>query len=77
LIFTACAGRRDSEGRALGGHHDLHIDCERADEDPVRCDVAMTGEITLRGKVLPMAVEREIIGRPPNGLAYGTDSEGQ
>ena len=54
------AGRRDSQGRTVGGRHDGDRDrLGAAETRPVREDVAMTGEITLSGLVLPVGGIRE------------------
>ena len=55
----ARAGRRHSQGRPVGGHHrgdgvDLCVH-----QRPVRREVGMTGEITLRGRVLPIGGLKE------------------
>ena len=47
----ARARRRHAQGRSQRGHRDGDVAGVDADRIPVRSDVAMTGEITLRGKV--------------------------
>ena len=55
----ARAGRRDPEGRAERGRGDVHGAGVAADRRTVRSDVAMTGEISLRGLVLPVGGIKE------------------
>jgi hypothetical protein len=47
--------RGDAQGRAFGGSGHGDLDRLGADGIPVRKDIAMTGEVTLRGNAWPSA----------------------
>jgi len=48
------AGGCDPEGRAVSGRHDGDRLVSLSGGRPVKSTVAMTGEVTLQGKVLPI-----------------------
>jgi ATP-dependent Lon protease len=61
--------RRDPEGRPFRGHHDARCARFAFRGVPVRERVAMTGEITLRGAVLPVGgIKEKVWPRAAQGV---------
>ncbi len=73
------AGRRDPEGRPVGRRRHRHgAGVSEMCGRPVRRDVAMTGEITLRGRVLPIGgLKEKVLGAHRAGITHIVHPEGE
>ena len=59
ISYIRSVGDKWNIDRGFFREHDIHIHIPEGAEIPVRADVAMTGEITLRGRVLPIGGLKE------------------